>query len=138
MRYLQSFHWRLREARSSRHFTRAELASVCGVEETLVAAWEAPEPGRRQYPDVAALMNLCQRLDVALETLLDPEELGAEGQLELPGLRFTTDADLTRALGELETEIERHQPSGEETELLRRFRKTSPENRRMIMQLLGR
>jgi len=45
---------------------------------------------------------------------------------------------LSTALKQLEQEIQRVQLSDEEAELLRRFRKTSGENRRMVLQILGR
>ncbi len=59
-------------------------------------------------------------------------------QLELPGLAFSSSEDLTVALDELEQEINRIQLSDEERELLRRFRKATEDNRRMVLQLLGR
>ena len=65
------------------------------------------------------------------------DEVGDEGQLELPGLAFSDGNDFTRALNELERELGRLQLSDEEAELLRRFRRTTADNRRMIMQILG-
>jgi 8-oxo-dGTP pyrophosphatase MutT (NUDIX family) len=73
-----------------------------------------------------------------LEGLLELEYGGDTGQLELPGLAFSDGDDLSAALKELEQEISRVQLSEEEAELLRRFRKTSRENRRMILQILGK
>jgi len=66
------------------------------------------------------------------------EEEFDTGQLELPGLAFSNSNDLTVALDELEREIGRIQLSDEEAELLRRFRKATEDNRRMVLQLLGR
>lgn len=68
---------------------------------------------------------------------MEEEELDT-GQLELPGLAFSNSEDLTVALDELEQEIERFQLSEEERELLRRYRKATEDNRRMVLQLLGR
>ena len=46
--------------------------------------------------------------------------------------------DLTNmSVAELEEVLEKVQLTGEEVELLRRFRRTSAENRRMILQILG-
>ncbi|MCL7945725.1 hypothetical protein [Marinobacter sp. ATCH36] len=73
-----------------------------------------------------------------LERLLELEDRGDNGQLELPGLAFSDGDDLSAALKELEQEIDRIQLSEEEVELLRRFRKTSTENRRMVLQILGK
>ena len=59
-------------------------------------------------------------------------------RLELPGLAFSNSDDLSVALQELEQEISRVQLTDGEAELLRRFRKTTDDNRRMVLQLLGR
>ncbi|MFN2359843.1 MAG: hypothetical protein ABR522_02035 [Marinobacter sp.] len=72
-----------------------------------------------------------------LEGLLELDDREDTGQLELPGLTFSDGDDLSAALAVLEQEISRVQLSEEEMELLRRFRKTSGENRRMILQILG-
>jgi hypothetical protein len=63
---------------------------------------------------------------------------GHNGAAELPGLAFSNSDDLSVALKELEQEINRIQLSDDEIELLRRFRKASADNRRMVLQLLGR
>ncbi|MDL0429744.1 hypothetical protein QPM17_01285 [Marinobacter sp. TBZ242] len=73
-----------------------------------------------------------------LEGLLELDDRVDTGQLELPGLAFSDSDDLFAALAALEQEVSRLQLSEEEVELLRRFRKTSPENRRMVLQILGR
>lgn len=73
-----------------------------------------------------------------LEGLLELKYSEDTSQLELPGLAFSDGGDLTAALRVLEEEISRVQLSEEEMELLRRFRKTSDENRRMILHILGR
>lgn len=82
--------------------------------------------------------RLWQIRETALEELLDLDDTGDTGQLELPGLTFRRGDDLSTALEELEHEIQRVQLSDEEAELLRRFRKTSGENRRMILEILSR
>lgn len=68
----------------------------------------------------------------------DTSDSGDSGQLELPGLVFSNSNDLSVALEELEQEINRIQLSEEESELLRRFRKATEENRRRVLQLLER
>lgn len=141
MRYLQVFNQRLRALRKVRHLSMGEIALACGVDEQTVVAWEAHEPGRRRYPGVAEVIDLCHYLGVGLEVLLDPETLADPGQMELPGLAFSGSDELSGALDELERvvnglqEVERLDE--EETELLRRFRKSSPESRQVILQLLG-
>ena len=137
MRYMQSFNQHLQKVREQLGLSVAELAELCGVEEQRVRLWEHSDPRNRAYPSVGELMDLCLRTETSLEGLLDLDEVGDEGQLELPGLAFSDGSDLTRALNELERELGRLQLSDEEAELLRRFRRTTADNRRMIMQILG-
>ncbi|MBO6850776.1 MAG: helix-turn-helix transcriptional regulator [Marinobacter sp.] len=138
MRYLQSFHRRLRQIRESGHLSREDVARMCGVDEPRVVSWEAAEVKQRSYPGVTELLDLCIRTDTPLEYFLDLDAASDTGQLQLPGLAFSNSDDLGVALAELEKELNRVQISEEEGELLRRFRKASTENRRMILQILGR
>ncbi|MDX1634880.1 MAG: helix-turn-helix transcriptional regulator [Marinobacter sp.] len=138
MRYMQSFNRRLKQLRENRQLSRADLAELCGVEDALVAAWESADPKTRRYPGVAELMDICLRTDSSLDSLLDFGEAVDAGQLELPGLAFSNEGDLTESLSQLEKELNRLQLSDEERKLLHRFRKTSSENRRMVLQLLRR
>ncbi|WP_375169895.1 XRE family transcriptional regulator [Marinobacter sp.] len=136
MRYLQTFNRRLRQIREHGRLSRWDVAQICGVEEAQVKSWEATDVRQRGYPGITELLDFCIRTETPLEDLIDLEEQG-DGQLELPGLAFSNSDDLTVALKELEQEINRVQLSDEETELLRRFRNASAENRRMILQILG-
>lgn len=136
MRYLQSFNRRLRQVREQGHLSLLDVAQMCGVEEDQVRSWEATETRQRAYPGVGELLDFCFRTETPLEQLIDVED-SSDGQLELPGLAFCNSDDLSEALRELEQEISRIQLSEQEMELLRRFRNASPENRRMILQLLG-
>ncbi len=138
MRYLHSFHRRLKQIRESAQLTRDDVAHICGVDEKVVEGWEASEFRQRSYPGVAEILDFCIRTETPLDELLDLEDSGDTGQLELPGLAFSRGDDLSTALKQLEKEIERVQLSEEEMELLRRFRKTSAENRRMVLQILGK
>lgn len=138
MRYMQSFHRRLRQLRQTGQLSRADIAELCGVDEARVARWESSDPRQRLYPEVDELMDLCLKTDTALDTLLDLEDYGSEGQMELPGLTFSNGQELTDALNQLEQTLDRVQPSEEEVELLRRFRNSSKENRRLVLQILGR
>lgn len=61
-----------------------------------------------------------------------------DGQLELPGIAAPDKTDgLFLSLEVLEKQIERVQLTEEEVELLRRFRKSDADNRRMVLQLLA-
>lgn len=138
MRYLQTFNRRLRQIREAGQLSRWDVAEMCGVDETRVTSWEARDTKQRSYPSVTELLDLCIRTETPLEDLLELDDSGDTGQLELPGLAFSQGDDLSTALKELEQEINRIQLSEEEVELLRRFRKTSADNRRMVLQLLGK
>ncbi|MCR8915780.1 XRE family transcriptional regulator [Marinobacter panjinensis] len=138
MRYLQTFNRRLRQIREAGQLSRWDVAQMCGVDEARVVGWEATDARQRGYPGVTELLDLCIKTETPMEDLLDLDDSGDTEQLELPGLAFSQGDGLSAALKELEQEISRLQLSEEEVELLRRFRKTSDENRRMILQILGR
>jgi len=138
MRYLQTFNRRLRQIREAGQLSRGDVADMCGVDEARVTSWEATDARQRAWPGVTELLDFCLKTETPLEDLLDLDDAGDTGQLELPGLAFSQGDDLSTALKELEKEINRIQLSEEEVELLRRFRKTSGENRRMILQILGK
>lgn len=137
MRYMKSFHRRLQGLRESRQLSVGDVARLCEVDERRVMGWESDNPKNRSYPDIDELMDLCLKTETPLDALLDFEDAPDAGQLELPGLTFSNDTDLANALESLEREINRVKPSEEEMEMLRRFRKTTAENRRMVIQLLG-
>jgi hypothetical protein len=65
------------------------------------------------------------------------EEPEDDGQLELPGIALDRSDELLESLGELEERLERMQLTAEEVELLRRFRRSDVNNRRMVMRLLA-
>ncbi|BES71717.1 hypothetical protein RE428_27350 [Marinobacter nanhaiticus D15-8W] len=137
MRYMKSFHRRLKTLREMKQLSVSDVARLVDSDERRVLSWESDNPKNRTYPDIDELMDLCLKTETGLEALLDFEDAPDAGQMELPGLAFSNDVDLTKVLDTLEQEIERLKPSEEEVELLRRFRKTTAENRRMIIQLLG-
>ena len=67
----------------------------------------------------------------------EPEKPEDHGQLELPGIALDKSDELLVSVSELEEALEKVQLTAEEVELLRRFRRTTAENRRMILQILG-
>ncbi len=138
MRYMETFWQRLKEAREARQLSRRDLAELCGVDLAVVTRWEHVDARQRLYPAVDELIDLCRHLEVPLEALLDTEMMVNPGQLQLPGLAFSNSDELTGALDELERQFMRVQPSEEESELLRRYRNSTDENRRMIFRPLGR
>ncbi|GHD45888.1 Helix-turn-helix domain-containing protein [Marinobacter persicus] len=138
MRYLQFFNRRLRRVREISRLSVADVAEMCAVDEAQVRSWEALDARQRTYPGVGELLDLCLKTDTPLEYLLDVDADVETGQLELPGLAFSRSDDLSVALSELEQEIDRVRLTEEETELLRRFRRSDSDNRRMVLQLLRR
>lgn len=137
MRYLQSFNRRLRQFRDARNLSQAELGKLVQVEAGIIDSWETEEGRRRTFPSVDNLLDLCLRTDTALAYWLDLEKELSARQLELPGLTCVEDSDLAPALERLQSEISQRLPNQEELELLRRFRRTSAENRRLIIQLMS-
>lgn len=70
---------------------------------------------------------------------MQPEEPEDNGQLELPGIAALEKCDdLLLSLEVLEEQMARVQLTKEEEELLRRFRRSDTDNRRMVLQLLRR
>ncbi len=138
MRCLQSFNLRCRQLRDRRRLSCADLASLCGTDEQTVTAWELTSPLERVYPTLDELVRLSLRTATPLTQLLDLD--GAESdasQLMLPGLEGTDDRGVTTALEELESLVDEIEFSEDERELLRRFRQSTPEQRRLILQLMN-
>ncbi|QCF25833.1 helix-turn-helix transcriptional regulator [Hydrocarboniclastica marina] len=136
MRYLSSFNRRLRHLRDVQSLSENDVAHMCQVDENLIRCWETTDAAQRCYPTIDQLLTLCFRTRTPLERLLDGDALAAEGQLELPGLCEDT-GDLTSSVDELQREVTARMPSSEEMLLLKRFRATDPENRRLIIELLA-
>jgi len=137
MRYLQSFNRRLRQFRESRNLSQGDLARLAQVEASAVNAWEMEDAQKRSFPSVDNLLDLCLQTDTPLDYWLDMENRLSARQLELPGLAYVEETDLGPALDQLQSEISQCLPNAEEVELLRRFRRTSAENRKLIIQLMS-
>lgn len=136
MRYLQTFNERLKQLRETTGYQHAHIADATGASESHVRAWEARELHQRQYPSLDQLLDLCRHTQTRLDYWLDLSGEADAGQLELPGLADAEAGDLMAPLAQLQQEIARLIPSDEEVELLKRFRRTTQENRKLIIQLL--
>lgn len=136
MKYLETFHQRLSDYRKDNTLSEEDIANLCSVDVSVVSAWESDVESGRIYPNIPQILDLCVGLNVSLDSFLDIDQRDA-GQLELPGLRFIEEGDLTNSLNELDKEIEKIMPSDQELELLRRFRKSDEENQRLIIQLMA-
>src|SRR5690554_7863792 len=98
MRYLQSFHRRLRQLRQTGQLSLADVANMCGVDEARVGSWEAIDPKQRSYPGVSELLDVCLKSETPLDQLLDMDDVGDIGRLELHSLEFSNRDDLSVAL----------------------------------------
>lgn len=138
MQYLQDFNRRLRQWRVSARVPLSTVAAWCEVDERLVQAWEVSDAALRLYPGLDELLNLCLASGTQLANWLDlPGEPGSE-QFMLPGVtEVVVPDDVSTALERLREELDRSLPSAEERELLRRFRRSSQENRQLIIQLMS-
>ena len=137
MRYLQSFNHRLREFRDARHLTDSDVAALLRVDDAIIRYWEVEDERKRTYPSIDNLLDLCLKTETPLEHWLDLDGIPNGTQLDLPGLAMVEESDLGPLLEQLQLEMLRLIPSEEEKELLRRFRRTSAENRRLILQLMS-
>lgn len=136
MKYLESFYQKLAVYRQKNNLSLEDIAALCFVDEKVVASWEFAQEKVRTYPNLSQLIDLCVGLKVPMDTFLD-FSTSDDGQLELPGLRFIEESDLSNSLDMLGKEIEKVLPSDQEVELLKRFRKSNDENRKLIIQLMN-
>ncbi|MFE8071478.1 XRE family transcriptional regulator [Marinobacteraceae bacterium S3BR75-40.1] len=136
MRYLKNFNRRLRELRDREQLTEADIARICNVDEPVVHLWESRDRANQAFPTIDQLLDLCFRTGTPLDRWLDFDEMPDGCQLELPGLGSTEEADLAPLLDELGRALQRLTPTEDERELLKRYRESSEENRRLILQLM--
>lgn len=136
MKYLNDFHKRLSAYRQDNKLSPESIAEICDVDGKTVLSWESEDLSSRTYPNLPQVIDLCVALKVTLDAFIDIRDAEG-GQLELPGLRFIEEGDISGSLEILDKEIEKILPSSQEVELLRRFRKSDEENRRLIIQLMN-
>ena len=137
MKYLSKFYQKISVVRQEKKLAIEDVAQIANVDVTVVQAWEQLKPDCRSYPSLDNLIDLCLSLDLSLDSFLDVEPDKEELQLELPGIRFIEEGDLAKSLDALQLEIEKFIPTDEEVELLRRFRRSDAENRKLIIQLMS-
>ncbi len=137
MKYLSKFNLKIASIRKDKQLSAEDLAQLANVDASVVHTWEQANGDYRSYPSLDNLIDLCLNLGMSLDSFLDVEADVEEQQLELPGLRFIEEGDLAQSLDALQLEIEKLIPTEEEIELLRRFRRSDEENRKLIIQLMG-
>ncbi len=137
MKYLKQFNLRLRKMRESRHLSQQDIAAFCLVDPSVIETWESDQLNSRCYPSLANILDLCFKTGTALENFVDMPEAPIEKQLALPGINLGEENDLADSLVELGEQIEKLIPSGDEQELLRRYRKSDAQTKELILQLIA-
>tara|TARA_R110001592_G_scaffold179781_2_gene421684 strand:- start:1343 stop:1759 length:417 start_codon:yes stop_codon:yes gene_type:complete len=136
MKYLKQFNQRLRKMRESRRLSQQDIAAFCLVDPSVVETWESDQPNIRCYPSLTNILDLCFKTGTSLENFVDMPEAPIEKQLGLPGISLGEDNDLADSLVELGEQIEKLIPTGDEHELLRRYRKSDDQTKELILQLI--
>lgn len=137
MKYLKQFNQRLRTMREKRRLSQQDIAAFCLVDSSVVETWESDQLSTRCYPSLANILDLCFKTGTALENFVDIPEARIERQLALPGINLGEENDLADSLLELGEQIEKLIPTGDEQELLRRFRKSDDQTKKLILQLIA-
>ena len=137
MKYLKSFSKQLRFFRETHKLGLKDIADLCNLDESVVAAWEKGGVNP-VYPSLENLLDICFKTGASLEYFIDLPNPKDVPQLELPGFVPSGDDDaLSETLDALDKELEAALPKDQELELLRRFRKSDEQNRSLILQLMG-
>ncbi|MFT6031299.1 MAG: transcriptional regulator with XRE-family HTH domain [Oleiphilaceae bacterium] len=137
MKYLKQFNQRLRNMRENRRLSQKDVATFCLVDPSVVETWESDQSNTRCYPSLANILDLCFKTGAALEYFVDMPDAPIERQLGLPGISLGEDNDLADSLVELGVQIEKLIPTGDEQELLRRYRKSDDQTKELILQLIA-
>jgi len=89
-----SFAENLRAIRKERGFSQEDLAEMLNVSRQAVSKWEQDEGG---YPETEKLIQIAQKLDISLDTLLLDKELIDKASIEAKGdvLIFPVDNKIT-------------------------------------------
>jgi transcriptional regulator with XRE-family HTH domain len=137
MKYLKHFNQQLKSIRISKKLSLQDIGEYCLVDTSVVEAWESDNLGSRCYPSLDNILDLCFKTGMTLDYFIHFPNQGEVKQLNLPGLAFSEEVDLSESLKHLDEEIERLIPSDDEKELLKRYRKSDDENKELILQLMA-
>jgi len=137
MKYLKRFNQQLRITRQDKKLSHKDIAELCLVDPVVVETWELDDVSKRRYPSVDNLLDLCFKTGLSLESFVDLPSLNEQHQLDLPGVNLKAEMDLSDSLSQLDAEIERLIPSEDEKELLRRYRRSDPQSKELILQLIA-
>ena len=137
MKYLSKFYKHLKQLREDKRLTEDDISVICQVDVSVVNAWESYQEDKRCFPTIDNLIDLCLKTSTPLEALLELNyDREDEEQLELPGLAFIDEHDVNLSLDHLQKEIEKLLPTDDELELLKRYRRSDEENKKLILQLM--
>jgi len=137
MKYLKHFNQQLENIRSRKQLSQQDIGEFCLVDISVVKAWESENPEVRCYPSLDNILDLCFKTGMTLDYFIQfPNQEDELKQLNLPGLAFTEETDLSESLRHLDEEIERLIPSDDEKELLKRYRKSDEQSKELILQLI--
>ena len=123
--------------RENRRLSHQDIAEFCLVDSSVVETWESDQLNTRCYPSLTNILDLCFKTGTALESFVDMPEAPIEKQLALPGINLGEENDLADSLVELGEQIEKLIPTGDEQELLRRYRKSDAQTKELILQLIA-
>jgi len=137
MKYLKHFNQQLKSIRKSKKLTQQDIGEFCLVDTSVVEAWESDNLDSRCYPTLDNVLDLCFKTGMTLEYFIQFPNQGEVKQLNLPGLAFSEEVDLSESLRHLDEEIERLIPSDDEQELLKRYRNSDDQNKELILQLMA-
>lgn len=137
MKYLKQFNHQLKSVREGKNLSYRDIAEFCLVDPSVVESWEIEAAEQRCYPSLDNLLDLCFKTGIALECFVDVPQIKQSHQLDLPGIAVEDSEDLSDSLVELGKQIEKLIPSGDEQELLRRYRKSDKQSKELILQLIA-
>ena len=137
MKYLRGFNKQLKSFRAKQKLSCEQVADYCLVDPSVVNAWESDNESARCYPSLDNLLDLCFKTGMTLDYFIQFPNQEEVKQLNLPGLAFTEETDLSESLRHLDEEIERLIPSDDEKELLKRYRKSDEQSKELILQLIA-
>ncbi|MFT7184960.1 MAG: transcriptional regulator with XRE-family HTH domain [Pseudohongiellaceae bacterium] len=137
MKYLKHFNQQLRSIRISKKLTLQNIGDFCLVDTSIVEAWESDNLDTKCYPTLDNVLDLCFKTGMTLDYFIQFPNQGDVKQLNLPGLAFSEEVDLSESLKHLDEEIERLIPSDDEQELLKRYRESDEQNKELILELMA-
>jgi len=137
MKYLKHFNHQLKKIRENKQLSLQDVGEYCLVDTSVVEAWESDNADARCFPTLDNVLDLCFKTGMTLDYFIQFPDQDEIKQLNLPGMAFSENSDLSESLRHLDEEIERLIPSDDEKELLKRYRKSDEQSKELILQLIA-